>query len=341
MRSLVSIRWMAFVAAMAAAAPGLAADEALVAAARAEGAVTWYSTNIVDQFVRPVAAAFERKYGVRVDYVRASSTELAIRVLNEARGGKVVADVVDGMTTAVRLKKEGHILKWQPASDLPRRLFDPEGYWTATTSYTMAPARNTELVPDGREPKSYEDLLDPRWKGKMVWNKQPSSTSAQGFIGNILAAMGEEKGMDYLRKLAKQNIAGVDASARQVLAMAVAGEYELALQGPANFPGLIARKGAPVVWVPLQPALAVFSVASITAQSPHPAAAKLLVDFLVSLEGQKIIAAADEVPIHPGIVIDDPAVRPDPAKFRINFMTPEQLETNLPAWAKIYNDLFR
>ena len=322
-------------------APAFAADEALIAAARKEGVVTWYSTNIIDQFVRPVAAAFEKKYGVKVDYVRASSTELAIRVLNEARAGKVVADVVDGMTTAVRLKKEGHILKWQPQSNLPRRLFDPEGYWTATTTYTMTPARNTDMVPDGKEPKSYEDLLDPKYKGKMVWNKQPSSTSAQGFIGNILASMGEEKGMAYLAKLAKQDIAGVDVSARQVMAMAVAGEYAFSLQVPSNFPGIVARKGAPVKWVPLEPALAVFSVASITAQSPHPAAAKLLVEFMISLEAQKIIAAADEVPVHPDIVVEDPAVRPDPSKFKLNFMTPEHLETSLPAWAKIYNDLFR
>ena len=318
-----------------------AADEALIAAARKEGSVTWYSTNIIDQFVRPVAAGFEKKYGVKVDYVRASSAELALRVFNEIRADRLQADVVDGMTTAVRLKKEGHIMKWQPQSDLPKRLFDPEGYWVATTTYTMSPGRNTEMIPDAIAPKTYEDLLDPRLKGKMVWNKQPSSTSAQGFIGNVLASMGEEKGRAYLARLAKQQIAGVDVSARQVLALAVAGEFPLALQVPSNFMGLVGRKGAPVTWVPLEPALAVFSVASITAKAPHPNAAKLLIEYLISLEAQTIIAAADEVPIHPGIEIKDAAVRPDPEKFKLNFMTPEMLEASLPAWAKIYDELFK
>ena len=328
-------------AALVAAGAARAADEALIAAAKKEGTVTWYSTNIIDQFVRPVAAGFEKKYGIKVEYVRASSTDLAIKVSNEARAGRMQADVVDGMTTAVRLKKEGHIMKWQPQSDLPKRLFDPEGYWVATTTYTMTPGRNTEMIPDAIAPKTYEDLLDPRFKGKMVWNKQPSSTSAQGFIGNVLMSMGEAKGRDYLARLAKQQIAGVDVSARQVLAMATAGEFPIAMQIPSNFPGIIARKGAPVVWVPLQPALAVFSVASITEKSPHPNAAKLLIEYLISIEAQTIIAAADEVPIHPGIDIKDPAQRPDPEKFKLNFVTPEELEAKLPAWSKVYDELFK
>ena len=125
------------------------------------------------------------------------------------------------------------------------------------------------------------------------------------------------------------------------LALAVAGEFPLALQVPSNFMGLVGRKGAPVTWVPLEPALAVFSVASITAKAPHPNAAKLLIEYLISLEAQTIIAAADEVPIHPGIEIKDAAVRPDPEKFKLNFMTPEMLEASLPAWAKIYDELFK
>src|SRR5271170_840823 len=89
-----------------------AADAALVEAAKKEGHVTWYTVQIVDQIVRPVIGGFERKYGVHVDYVRANSAQLALRMSNEARAGRVQASVFDGTATAVALKRENLVEKW-------------------------------------------------------------------------------------------------------------------------------------------------------------------------------------------------------------------------------------
>src|ERR1700731_4096553 len=94
------------------AAPLRAADPALIDAAKKEGQATWYTTEIIDQLVRPAAAAFEKKYGIKIDYVRANTEGISLRVLNEARAGQILADVIDGTTTSIILEKGGYILKW-------------------------------------------------------------------------------------------------------------------------------------------------------------------------------------------------------------------------------------
>ena len=93
----------------------LAADTALIEAARKEGEVNWYSTQIISQLVRPVTVAFEKKYpGIKVRATRQNATEVAVKIINEGRAGRVQADVVDGTTTVVALKKEGLVLQWLP-----------------------------------------------------------------------------------------------------------------------------------------------------------------------------------------------------------------------------------
>ena len=87
------------------AGPARAADAALVAAAKNEGEVVWYTTQIISQLVRPVSAAFEKKYGIKVRSIRANSTELSVKIINESRAGKPQSDVFDGTSTVVPLKK--------------------------------------------------------------------------------------------------------------------------------------------------------------------------------------------------------------------------------------------
>src|SRR5215467_10833024 len=214
------------------AGPAFAADAALIAAAKKEGEVNWYSTQIISQLVRPVAAAFEKKYGIKVRYTRANATEVAVKILNESRAGRVQSDVFDGTTTVVPLKKEGFVLQWLPdaARDYPAEAKDPQGYWIASNLYIITPGFNTSLVPRGSEPKTYQDLLDPKWRGKMAWNGFPTTSGLGGFVGTVLSEMGREPGLAYLRALAKQNIANLRGSAREVLDQVIAGEYAVALQ---------------------------------------------------------------------------------------------------------------
>src|SRR5499426_709060 len=153
-----------------------AADAALIEAAKKEGEVTWYSTQIISQLVRPVTAAFEKKYGIKVRATRSNSTELAVKIINESPAGKPQSDVFDGTSTVVPLKKEGYALQWlpEPAKAYPAQYKDAEGYWVANNLFFLTPGFNTALVPRGTEPRSYQALLAPKWRGKMAWSTTPS-----------------------------------------------------------------------------------------------------------------------------------------------------------------------
>jgi len=319
-----------------------AADAALIAAAQKEGEVVWYTTQIISQLVRPVSAAFEKKYGVKVRAARANSTEVSVKIINESRAGRPQSDVFDGTSTVVPLKKEGYVLKWlpDPAKAYPAQYKDPEGYWVANNLYFLAPGFNTRLVPRGSEPRTYQALLDPKWRGKMAWSTTATSSGGSGFIGTVLTEMGSESGMAYLRELAKQRIANVGSAAREVLDQVIAGEYSLALQIFNHHAVISGKKGAPVDWIKMEPVTGTLSVISVHKDAPHPNAAKLLVDFIISTEGQHIFRDAEYLPADPTVPPLTPALTPEGGKFRTRFFTPEQTEDAIAGWKKIYDDLF-
>src|SRR5580704_19662368 len=115
-----------------------AIDAAVIDAAKKEGEVVWYSTQIVNQLVRQIAAVFEKKYpGIKVRYTRANANEVAVKILNESRAGRPQSDVFDGTSSVVPLWQEGYVLQWQPdaAKDYPDIYKDPQGYWIASNIY--------------------------------------------------------------------------------------------------------------------------------------------------------------------------------------------------------------
>ena len=326
------------------AAPGArAADAGLIAAAKKEGAVTWYTTQIINQFARPAAEVFEKTYGVKVNYVRSNPEEMVLRVMNEAKAGRLQVDVIDGTSSIPALKREGLTAKFIPenARRLPAQFIDAEGEWVAGNFYVHQPIFNTDLVKKGTEPRSYEDLLDPKWKGKMSWSSLTSSSSAPGFVGIALMHMGEQKGMEYLRKLATQNITPVNSAARQVVDQVMAGEYPLTRQAFHHHAVISGAKGAPVQWIPLEPAMAVLSVIAVTKDAPHPNAARLFTEFLVSPEGQQLYRDSDYIPVDPAIPARDPKLKPETGGFQAIYLTPEQLLDGLPKWGAVYQQLFK
>lgn len=325
------------------AAPARAADQALIDAARKEGSVTWYTAQIIGQLVRPIVDAFGKKYGIAVNPVRADASDTVLRIASEGAAGKIQADVFDGTSTAPALKRLGLVLKWQPdaAGHLPPQFVDHEGYWVANNLYVQNPAFNTSLVPRGTEPRTWADLLDPKWRGRMVIAGTSSASAGAGFVGVVLMDMGEDKGMDYLRKLAKQNIATLDVAARAVVDQVIAGEYAIGLQVFNHQSVISARQGAPVDWIPWNPSLAVLSVAGVTKGAPHLNAGKLLLDFLVSEEGQKIFSDHDYIPADPEVPAKSANLNPEVGHFRAIYLTPEDLDVDIPKWQVIYQNLFR
>lgn len=320
------------------------ANAALVAAAQKEGQVTWYSTLIVNQIVRPMVDAFGKKYpGITVQYSRATSSDVALKIRNEARARRVQADLFDGSNTVFLLEEANLVADYQPksAASYPPELRDPKGHWTALNLFYWTSAYNTNLVSAVDAPKTYEDLLDPKWKGKIAWTYDLTPGGPPGFVHNILTTYGQDKGMAYLKKFAAQEPVTIPAAQRVVLDKVISGEYPLAVM-ILNYHATISQKqGAPVQWIKMEPLLQSMSLVSIVKDSPHPNAARLLVEFMLSDEGQQVMADNDYLPASPAVPAKVPGNKPDAGHFKVNVVSPDMARDDNAKWTEIYKEIFR
>src|SRR5918992_5457636 len=160
----------------------------LVEGAKKEGRISWYTSLIVDQVVRPVKEAFEKKYPfVQIEFFRGNSERLVQKMFAEYQGKRYEVDIVDGTVTAPMVRKAGYLQRfYSPAvADYPAELKDPQGYWGVSNVYFFSLGYNTRMVKPNEVPKTYEDLLNPRWKGQMMWSTSRGS-GAPIFTGTIL-----------------------------------------------------------------------------------------------------------------------------------------------------------
>jgi len=318
-------------------------DPKLLAAAQKEGEVVFYTTQIVDQILRPLIKVFGTVApGVQVKYVRADGLGLVVRMTNEARAGRVQADMwcmVDGVQALLR---GGMATEFEvpSAKGLPPGLVDPNKRWIALNTGVRSAAYNTQLIPPEHAPRSYQDLLNPRFKGKIVWNPK-SMTGAWGFISTVIKGMGDEQGMAYLRALAKQDVVPLPIAIRAVLDRVIAGEYAIGLEMNNTHAAISAAQGAPVKWVALDPVSETLQVAGVAKGAKHPNAARLFIDFMTSKAGQEIFRDNDYVPMHPDVHARIPELKPQQGGYKSIVYTPDNLETETTRWAKLYDDLFR
>jgi len=318
-------------------------QQRLLDGARKEGQVTVYSSMIADQALRPILDGFQAKYPfVKAQYVRDDPPQQLQKVMAEARAGRFVVDVLEstGLEVPVRAANINQPF-WSPESEAyPGDHRDPEGYWAPTRFSYLGACYNTDLVKPGDLPKSFQDLLDPKWKGKIAWSS--TVIGAMLFITGVRNFMGEDKALAYLRELAKQDIAPIASANRVVVDRVMAGEYALCLDSFLHHPIISARKGAPVAPLPLEPVLTVVSSVMLPKTPPHPYAAMLFIDYLLSKEGQQKLQGADYFPAHPGVPASPDLDKIVPQKIGLheNFIAPAKMNADLARSRALYQELF-
>jgi len=261
-----------------------ASTDANLDAARREAEVVFYaSMNLAEANI--MIAEFEKRYPpIRVKLNRSGSEKLLTRVLTEARAKRVSADVIQTVEFSMHILKRSGVLARHisPSDSLYPKNFKDEGFWTTVYYNPYVTAYNTRLVPLGTLPKSYDDLLNPKWKGKLMME----STKADWFAG-MLQIMGQERGLHYMRQLAKQE--PMLREGHELLAQLVAaGEGSFDVNIPASSVDRVKEKGAPIEWVALGEAPAIMVGIGLAAQATHTNAAKLFINFALSREGQKL-----------------------------------------------------
>ena len=224
-------------------------DQKILEGARREGQVVIYTGLVVNVALRPMTEAFQAKYPfVKMNYWRGESEAIAAKVLAEGRANNQVADVIEG-TGVGELALAANLIQpfYTPTREfLPKNLLDPDNLTAPTRVSYFAMAYNTKLVPADKIPQKYEDLLDPMWKGKISWRIESASGTSL-FLTNLRLAWGEERALNYFKKLSQQKVINFGSgSARTLVDRVMAGEYPLALNVFAHFPVFSAAAGAPV-----------------------------------------------------------------------------------------------
>ena len=276
-----------------------AADQGIIVeGAKKEGALVVYTSMTVDQ-MQKILDAFKARYPfIRTTMFRAVGERLLTKIMTEAQTGKYDFDVVQSAESqAYFLKKKNLLQKYisTETKNIQKPFFDPEGYWTAVYIMPNVIAYNTRMVKRDEVPKTDEDLVNPKWKGKMGMDH----TKPEWFAWK-LKRMGEEKGLAYMKRLAAQEFQ-LYAGLSVITNLLVAGEFPLVLNTYLHNVEEVKRRGAPVDWIVQDPVFTKFQPLGIGSKAPHPNAAKLFSDFVLSEEGQKIIASFGRVPTRRGV----------------------------------------
>jgi iron(III) transport system substrate-binding protein len=321
-------------------------EQLILDGARKEGQVVIYSAMIVNQAMRPLAQAFMKKYPfIKMTFWRGDTEEIVAKLSAEVRANNVVADVVEGTGVGELALEANLTLPYaSPQIDaMPEHYRDRRGHWSSTRISYYSIAYNTRLVPPDQVPKSYDDLLDPRWRGKLAW-RIGSSSGTPLFLTNIRLARGEDKATEYFRKLAAQKVINFGSgSARTLVDRVIAGEFPIALNIFAHHPLISKAKGAPVNSQLMDPVPSTAGTMMIPRGVRHPHAALLLADFILSKEGQQILAGAEYFPVRPDVPPKDVLASVIPARAGVpeQFVGPDKLNKYNDSSQKIYEAMFR
>ena len=302
-------------------------QERLLAAAKAEGGEL--SVYHVYPALPVVMNAFTAKYGIKVKAWRSGSEGVLQRVMSEARAGRAEVDVVQNNAPENEAAHREKLLQ-EVRSPLQKDLM-PEAVpahhdWVGITVDVFVAAYNTTKVKKEELPKTYQDLLDPRWKGRLGIEADDS-----GWFGALAATMGEKETDKLFADIVARNGMSVRKGHSLLANLVASGEVPLALTVYSWTPEQVKQKGAPVESHPIPPVLAQFSTMAMLKKAPHPYAALLFYDFVLN-EGEQLLNDAKFVPTSRKF---DPPITRMPLKY----IDPGMALDLQDKWVKAYDEI--
>jgi iron(III) transport system substrate-binding protein len=303
----------------------------LIEGAKKEGELNLYTSAQADD-MGPLIAAFEKKYGVKVTVWRASSEKVLQRAVQEARANKHTMDVAETNgpeLEALSREKIFTAVKSPHLADLIAPAIRPHGEWVGTRLNVFVQAYNTKAVKKEELPKTWEDLANPKWKGKLGIEQEDSDWLAGQF-----AELGDARAAKVFKDIVTANGMSVRKGHTLLTQLVQSGEIPLALTVYNYKAEQLKNKGAPIDWFTIGPAIARPNGIGVAAKAPHPHAAVLFYDFEISEEGQKILAGRDFVPTSKKV--DTPL-----NKIPMKFVDARVQLDEYQKWEKLYDELFR
>jgi iron(III) transport system substrate-binding protein len=307
-------------------------DSKLIEAAKQEREVVWYTTTNLETS-KVIADRFQKKFPfINLILYRSTVGPLINRVLVEARAGKFDWDVLSGGGELFGPVMDRGLIGTYRSSEakmIDEDLMDKQSYWTAYTVASFVLAYNKHLVRPQDIPKTYEALLEPKWRGE----KLGMETSA-GVMHSLMPVWGREKTLGYFRQIAAQRPV-LKESSSIIVQLLAAGEMPIGI-GLAHLFELYKRKGAPIEWLPLEPVVVRVIPMMLAAKARHPAGARLLYDFLLGSEGQQIIRSYNRPTVRRDVLPDPPRLIQG---YKRVTMYPD-LYRNLADTQKLYDEMF-
>ena len=303
-------------------------QQRLAEGAKKEGELTFYTSAPVDD-VAVLTEAFEKKYGVKVKVWRAGSEKVLQRAVTEARAGRFDVDIIDTNGPEMEgLHREKLLqeVKSPYLADLIPQAIQPHREWVGTRLNIFTAAYNTKLGKKEELPKSYEDLLNPKWKGKL-------GIEAEDFdwFSGVIGELGEAKGLKLFRDIVATNGISVRKGHTLLTNLVASGEVPLALTVYNYKAEQLKNKGAPIDWFAFPPAIARPNGTGMLRRAPHPHAAALFFDFMLS-DAQDLLLKRDFIPT-------SKKVKTSLNQMPIKFIDPKVILDEEAKWNKLYQDI--
>ena len=305
-------------------------QERLVAGARKEGSVTIYTSLQMDD-LKALNSVFEKKYGVKVNVWRGSAEDVRQRAIVEYRAGRFDVDVFElGGREMESLHREKLLtaIKSPVIADLAPQAVIGHGEWMGTRLNIITAAYNTNLIKKGDAPKTYEDLADTRFKGKLGIEAED-----EDWLATIVTGMGEDKGLKLFRDIVARNGMSVRKGHTLLVNLVASGEVPLALTTYSYKARQLKSGGAPLDLLGLDPSVARVNGVGVAPKAAHPHAAVLFFDFLLGVDGQKVLMDLEFNPTNR-------RVSELPADIRVQFSNSAQMLDEKEKWSKLYREIF-